>query len=189
MNKTAHALFPYNAVAVADILHDPNSISVFTKQYIFATASWIPGLPPTLVVMVMLIAGGILPDTIDKILSGHKRATHLRHRKNSGEWLSDSEFNEMVSSEKAWWGLHRTVSHWWPIPIVLYGIGLEPLAIGWASHLLLDAMTPMGIPKLVPIPSDKESGYMRIPYLSNLSWLSSLTTFLMVGIFISLCFT
>jgi len=174
MNKLAHVLFPVCTLAAVD---GPKEMSAFAKNYYFATASWLSILPPDLVFMVLLIAGTILPDYIDRIFSGHKTATHLQHRKDRGEWLSEADFNEMLGKKRTWWAIHRTFSHWWPIPFILYFTGLQPLAIGWASHLILDAMTPMGIPKLAPIPKDKEAGYMRVPFLSNVKALEALTTF------------
>lgn len=183
MNKVAHVFFPLNVVALVDIFSDPNTVSPFTREYCYASASWLSNFPPDLTLFILLAVGGILPDSFDKLLSNHKRGTYLQHRKDKGEWLSDREFNEMFESKRTWWTLHRTISHWWPIPIILYFIGLEPLALGWASHLLLDAMTPMGIPKFVPVPSDKETGYMRLPYLSKFEGLSDITAFLMLGTF------
>ncbi len=52
------------------------------------------------------------------------------------------------------WLEHRGVTHWLGLPIILILLGfwigyqalIFPFALGWISHILLDAMTPMGVP-------------------------------------------
>lgn len=177
MNKTAHALFPINVIALLEI---SNLFRHELRNFYCATATWLPSwLHHEGAVFFFLILGALLPDIIDRTFSGHKRATHLQHRIDAGEWLSSDEFNEMLAAKKSWWQVHRTISHWWPIPIILYIAGLQPIAIGWASHLLLDAMTPMGIPARKPFPTD-ETGYMRIPFLVNQKWIEGVLTLVLV---------
>lgn len=173
MNTLAHALLPVNILGVLEI---PDHLRYEIRSLYSANAAWLPTwLHHGFAALFLMILGALLPDLIDRIFSGHKRATHLQHRVNAGEWLSNDEFNDMLDAKKSWWGVHRKISHWWGIPIILYVVGLQPVAIGWASHLLLDAMTPMGIPKLSPFPVD-ETGYMRAPYLSNVKWLEGVVT-------------
>ncbi|SME96148.1 inner membrane protein [Desulfovibrio gilichinskyi] len=150
-----------------------------------ASASWIPTwLHHEFAALLLMILGAILPDIVDRAFSGHKRATHLQYKKNAGEWLSEREFSEMLEAKKSWWAIHRKLTHWWVIPIILYAIGLQPVAIGWASHLLLDAITPMGIPKLSPFPKD-ETGYMRFTFLSDLKWFEGVVTLVLVAMTIA----
>lgn len=177
MNTIAHVLLPINVIA---LLETPDSIRQEMRNFYCANAAWLPsGLHHEFAALFLMIFGAVLPDIIDRTFSGHKRATHLQHRIDAGEWLSSDEFNEMLAAKKSWWQVHRTISHWWPIPIILYIAGLQPVAIGWASHLLLDAMTPMGIPKLKPFPSD-ETGYMRVPFLSSQKWIEVLLTLVLI---------
>ena len=49
------------------------------------------------------------------------------------------------------WMTHRGITHWWGIPLLLFGLSLlyKPilyLGIGWSLHLLADALNPSGIP-------------------------------------------
>lgn len=102
MNKLAHTLFPFNALALVDSFHNPKSISFYITDYCFTTAAWISNLPSSLFLLILLTAGGILPDNIQKLLSNHKQATRLQHQKNNGEWLSDAEFHEMINVKRTW---------------------------------------------------------------------------------------
>ena len=161
MNTLAHALLPINILC---LMETPDHIRHEMRNIYSASASWLPTwLHYKFAALFLMLLGALLPDIIDRVFSGHKRATRLQYKKDAGEWLSEREFNEMLEAKKSWWAIHRKLTHWWVIPIALYFIGLQPVAIGWASHLLLDAMTPMGIPKLRPFPKD-ETGYMRVPY-------------------------
>ncbi|XPV77705.1 MAG: metal-dependent hydrolase [Desulfovibrio sp.] len=177
MNKLAHVLFPVVFLDMADHLIGCNHI---VSRMIEASATWLPAGFGKLS-LFGLVLGAILPDWFDKVVSNQKRTAHLQYKKNGGEWLSDEEFQELLNGKKDWWGVHRTLSHWWPIPLLLFAIGLEPIAIGWASHLLLDAMTPMGIPRDKPFPDDT-SRNLRIPVLSEIKGLNELATVLLVGI-------
>lgn len=159
MKKMAHLTFPFVTICLVASAGGTK----FIIEYLSPTASWLGFLPKEIWVHPLALLGAYLPDALDRFITGHNRTTSLQHQKDNGEWLTDLAFYELKCGHEKWWKFHRTITHWWPIPVVLYFVGLQPLAFGWATHLLLDTMTPMGIPMLAPFPSDKESGYMRIP--------------------------
>jgi inner membrane protein len=111
----------------------------------------LPGLPGLDLALGALVAGagGLAPDA-DKAGSRAARAGGLPTR--AAAWLLQlvlghrGPLHSLAAVALAWWA--GTV-----LELVLGVAGLAgAFALGWAGHLLLDGLTPRGVPLLWPVP-------------------------------------
>lgn len=102
----------------------------------------------------MIIAGSILPDAIDRIIVDYK----VRKRGD----------NLQQELRQAYWAdIHRTISHWWIIPLFLMIVSYNYLvghyiinkiifytSLGMMLHITADALNPRGVPLFNPLQQD-----------------------------------